>query len=134
MFYAVLDTANHSITCANAGHNPCYRLRVDGSSEEIGPEGIALGLVAAHQFYVDELSLTLEPGETMVFYTDGVTEAMNGASEEYGEDRFKASMARVAGKPAAEMMPALVADVRAHVAGAPPHDDITLVLLRRLPV
>jgi sigma-B regulation protein RsbU (phosphoserine phosphatase) len=134
MFYAVLDMASHSITCANAGHNPCYRVKVDGSAEEIGPEGIALGLVAEHQFYVDEMSLTLAPGEVMVFYTDGVTEAMNAASEEYGEERFTASMGRCMGKSAAEMMPLLVADVRAFVAGAPPHDDITLVLLRRLPV
>jgi serine phosphatase RsbU (regulator of sigma subunit) len=133
MFYAVLDAGAHSLTCANAGHNPCFKLMADGSVEEIGPEGIALGLVPAHQFFVDELTLSLAPGEMMVFYTDGVTEAMNADSEEYGDDRFKASIAKHAGKSAAEMMPLLVADVKAFVAGAPPHDDITLVLLRRLP-
>jgi sigma-B regulation protein RsbU (phosphoserine phosphatase) len=133
MFYAVLDTARHSLTCANAGHNPVYRVKADASVEEVAPEGIALGLVAAHQFYVDELTLQLDPGDTLVFYTDGVTEAMNAASEEYGEERFKASMARGVGRPATELLPQLVADVRAFVAGAPPHDDITLVLLRRLP-
>jgi sigma-B regulation protein RsbU (phosphoserine phosphatase) len=70
----------------------------------------------------------------MVFYTDGVTEAMNASNEEYGEERFIASMGRCKGRTAAEMIPDLVADVRAFVDGAPPHDDITLVLLRRLPV
>jgi sigma-B regulation protein RsbU (phosphoserine phosphatase) len=133
MFYAVLDSVRHSVTCANAGHNPVYRLKADASVEEVAPEGIALGLVAAHQFYVDELTLNLDPGDTLVFYTDGVTEAMNAVSEEYGEDRFKAAMAKGVGLPAAELLPRLVADVRAFVAGAPPHDDITLVLLRRLP-
>ena len=134
MFYAVLDQASNTITCANAGHNPCFRLKADGTVDEIGPEGIALGLVPAHQFYVDEMSFQLEPGEVLVFYTDGVTEAMNANSEEYGDDRFKAAMTRQAGKSAGEMLPALVQDVRNFVAGAPPHDDITLVLLRRLPV
>ncbi|HTB35263.1 MAG TPA: SpoIIE family protein phosphatase [bacterium] len=134
MFYAVLDMASHRITCANAGHNPCFKLLANGTVEEIGPEGIALGLVPAHQFYVDEMSFELAPGETLVFYTDGVTEAMNAASEEYGEERFQASMTRTVGRSAADMLPALVADVRAFVAGAPPHDDITLVLLRRLPL
>jgi len=43
MFYAVLDMASHRITCANAGHNPCFKLLADGKVEEIGPEGIALG-------------------------------------------------------------------------------------------
>ena len=133
MFYAVLDMGSHLITCANAGHNPCFKLKTDGSVDEIGPEGIALGLVPAHQFYADEMSFTLAPGETLVFYTDGVTEAMNAASEEYGDDRFKAVLGKNVGASAAEMLPALVADVRAFVAGAPPHDDITLVLLRRLP-
>lgn len=134
MFYAVLDLSSHRITCANAGHNPCFKLKVDGGVDEVGPEGIALGLVPPHQFYVDEMSLTLEPGEVLVFYTDGVTEAMNADSQEYGDDRFKASITRQSGKSAGEMLPALVEDVRAYVAGAPPHDDITLVLLRRLPV
>jgi sigma-B regulation protein RsbU (phosphoserine phosphatase) len=131
MFYAVLDIAGHKLDCANAGHNPAYKVHTDGSIEEIGPEGIALGLVPAQQFFVDELSVPMAPGEMVAFYTDGVTEAMNGASDEYGDDRFKAALARVKDLPLADALKALLDDVKAFVAGAPPHDDITLVLLRR---
>ena len=98
---------------------------------EIGPEGIALGLVPAHQFYVDELVVNLQPGDLLALYTDGVTEAMNGASQEYGDDRFKAVLSRSVALPLERALQAILDDVRSFVAGAPPHDDITLVLLRR---
>jgi serine phosphatase RsbU (regulator of sigma subunit) len=131
MFYAVLDTTTHRLECANAGHNPAYHVKPDGRVEEIGPEGIALGLVPAQQFFADELSVAVEPGDLVAFYTDGVTEAMNAASEEYGDDRFKAVLARVRQAPLDQALQAVLDDVKAFVAGAPPHDDITLVLLRR---
>ena len=130
MFYAVLDNAANKLVCANAGHNAAFRVR-KGQVDEIAPEGIALGLVPAHQFYVDELSLDVEAGDLIAFYTDGVTEAMNAASQEYGDDRFKAVLAQCAELPLDKAMQALLEDVKTFVAGAPPHDDITLVLLRR---
>ncbi len=131
MFYAVLDIGSHQVECANAGHNPAFQVKPDGSIVEIGPEGVALGLVPASQFFVDELTFKVEPGDLVAFYTDGVTEAMNPASEEYGDERFKAVLTRVAQLPLAEAVQAVLEDVKKFVAGAPPHDDITLVLLRR---
>jgi serine phosphatase RsbU (regulator of sigma subunit) len=131
MFYAVLDSRAHKLEVANAGHNPAFRVRSDGSVEEIAPEGIALGLVPAQQFFVEELSTAIEPGDLLAFYTDGVTEAMNTASEEYGDERFKAALVKARQMPLAEALQAVLNDVKAFVAGAPPHDDITLVLLRR---
>ena len=92
MFYCVLDTGTHMVQSANAGHNPAFKVRKDGSVEEIGPEGIALGLVTASQFYIEEHSMSLDSGDLLVLYTDGVTEAMNAVSEEYGEERFIASL------------------------------------------
>jgi serine phosphatase RsbU (regulator of sigma subunit) len=130
MFYAVLNASENTLTCANAGHNAAFLAR-GGKVLEIAPEGIALGLVPAHQFYVDELVVGLEAGDLLALYTDGVTEAMNAANEEYGDDRFKAALARAAGLPLERALQALLDDVKAFVAGAPPHDDITLVLLRR---
>lgn len=130
MFYAVLDATANTLTCANAGHNAAFMAR-GGEVLEIAPEGIALGLVPAHQFYVDELVVALQPGDLLALYTDGVTEAMNAASEEYGDDRFKGSLARAAQMPLERALQTLLDDVKAFVAGAPPHDDITLVLLRR---
>lgn len=131
MFYAVLDASAHRLDCANAGHNPAYRVNAAGQLDEIGPEGIALGLVPAQQFFVDELAVQLAPGDLVAFYTDGVTEAMNTASEEYGEERFQQALKRSRDLPLDQALQAVLADVKAFVADAPPHDDITLVLLRR---
>jgi serine phosphatase RsbU (regulator of sigma subunit) len=130
MFYAVLDSSRNILTCANAGHNPAYLVRA-GQVQEIGPEGIALGLVPTQQFFAEEKVVEIQPGDFIAFYTDGVTEAMNAASEEYGEDRFKAALAEAAGRPLAQALQTLLDSVKEFVAGAPPHDDITLVLLRR---
>jgi serine phosphatase RsbU (regulator of sigma subunit) len=132
MFYCVLDAATHQVQCANAGHNPAYRLDSSGKVEEIAPEGIALGLVDAKQFYIEEHSLSLQSGDILVLYTDGVTEGMNSADEEYGEERFIESLKRHASKGVDELCKSLIADLRAFVAGAAPHDDITLLLVRRL--
>ncbi len=132
MFYAVLDPVAHQLACANAGHNPIFVLRADGQVEEHGPEGVALGLVPAAQFYTEDSILQVQTGDLVAMYTDGVTEAMNANSEEYGEDRFKESLQKSAHLPVAQMVEQLVADVRTFIAGAPPHDDITLVLVRRL--
>jgi sigma-B regulation protein RsbU (phosphoserine phosphatase) len=131
MFYAVLNARDHKLEVANAGHNPAYQVKSGGQVDEIGPEGIALGLVPAAQFFVDELSVAIDPGDLIAFYTDGVTEAMNSASEEYGEDRFKAALVKARQLPLGEALQSVLNDVKAFVAGAPPHDDITLVLLRR---
>lgn len=130
LFYTVLDSAANTLTCANAGHNPAYLMR-QGRVHEIGPEGIALGLVPPAQFFAEELVVELLPGDLIALYTDGVTEAMNAAHQEYGEERFKDALAAAAGKPLPQALQYLVDSVRAFVADAPPHDDITLVLLRR---
>jgi sigma-B regulation protein RsbU (phosphoserine phosphatase) len=131
MFYAVLNARDHKLEVANAGHNPAFQVKSGGQVEEIGPEGIALGLVPAAQFFVDELTVGIDPGDLIAFYTDGVTEAMNAASEEYGDDRFKAALVKARQLPLGEALQSVLNDVKAFVAGAPPHDDITLVLLRR---
>jgi serine phosphatase RsbU (regulator of sigma subunit) len=133
MFYSILDTATHTVQSGNAGHNPAYKVKADNSVEEIAPEGIALGLVSAQQFYIEEHTMSLAPGDLLVLYTDGVTEAMNAASEEYGEDRFVASLKKRSQESSLQRTCDLVMeDLKAFVAGAPPHDDITLLLVRRL--
>jgi serine phosphatase RsbU (regulator of sigma subunit) len=131
MFYSVLDSSTHTVQSANAGHNPAFKIKADGRVEEISPEGIALGLVEAKQFYIEEHTMTMDRGDLLVLYTDGVTEAMNAASKEYGEERFQESLVRHAKEPIEDCCHAIIADLHAFVAGAPPHDDITLLLVRR---
>jgi serine phosphatase RsbU (regulator of sigma subunit) len=132
MFYCVLDTTTHTVQSGNAGHNPAYKIKSDGSVEEISPEGIALGLVEAKQFYIEEHSMQMDKGDLLVLYTDGVTEAMNAAHEEYSEERFLQSLKLHANEPIDKTCAGVIEDLRTFVAGAPPHDDITLLLIRRI--
>ena len=77
------------------------------------------------------MNFDLAAGDTFILFTDGVTEAMNMASEEYGEDRFYASIKANTQADLDAMLKALVDDVLSFAGEAPRHDDITLLLLRR---
>ncbi len=115
-----------------AGHNPPFLLRKDGSNERLTPAGMALGftdsLLFASQTVVQRLSM--QPGDSLILYSDGVTEAMNGAGEEYGEDRLLAVASRGSYASAAEIKDALLEDVKAFRKEAPVNDDLTLLIIR----
>jgi sigma-B regulation protein RsbU (phosphoserine phosphatase) len=78
----------------------------------------------------DESSITLEPGDLLVAYTDGVSEAMNPADEEWGEERLMAAVRRCIEIPARDLLGRLMAQADAFAEGAPQHDDMTLIVLR----
>jgi serine phosphatase RsbU (regulator of sigma subunit) len=132
VFYCVLDPLTHRLTCACGGHNPAYHVSRAGV-HPVAPEGMALGLGKASQYYVKDAALTLQPGELLALYTDGVTEAMNRAEDEYGEERFMASLARHQHLDLGSLLAHLIQDISDFTHGAPQTDDITLVLLRRDP-
>lgn len=133
VFYCVLDPRTHRLTCACGGHNPAYHVSQQGV-QPVAPEGMALGLGKASQYYVKDAALTLQPGELLALYTDGVTEAMNRAEDEYGEERFMASLARHQHLDLGSLLAHLIQDISDFTHGAQQTDDITLVLLRRDPV
>jgi sigma-B regulation protein RsbU (phosphoserine phosphatase) len=81
-----------------------------------------------------EETVTLAPGDTVVLYTDGVTDAMTGRLEALGEKRLQAVVAANRGASATEMAEAIVQAVQAHVGGTPQYDDLTLLVVRRSPV
>jgi sigma-B regulation protein RsbU (phosphoserine phosphatase) len=85
--YGVLDTKNSIFTFSNAGHNAPIWRRVDGEMEYLTEGGIALGMFENSKY--EERPLGLKPGEIIVFYTDGVTEAKNESEEEFGTRRLK---------------------------------------------
>ena len=88
LLYAVFNPADGLLTYANGGHNPPVIVHPDGSSTLLpATGGIALG--AAPGFDYEESSVILSPGDTIVLYTDGVTEAMNAEGEEFGLDRLR---------------------------------------------
>jgi sigma-B regulation protein RsbU (phosphoserine phosphatase) len=93
---------------------------------------MALGLEVGTVFdsVIEEQEVALKQGETLVFYTDGFTEAMDNNDQEYGEHRLEASIARHRHLPAADMIRTLCDDVRQFTGGHPQHDDMTMVIVK----
>ncbi|MBP1654725.1 MAG: rsbU, partial [Bacteroidetes bacterium] len=133
MLYAVLDPPARTMRFARAGQCPLILCqREGGAGTVLTPKGMALGLEVGKVFdaVIEEQEVTLKPGETLVFYTDGFTEAMDGDDREYGEERLQTSIARYHHLPAADMIRKLCDDVRQFTGGRPQHDDMTLVIVK----
>lgn len=127
---AVIDLSTFSATLVNAGHPPLLCRRGGRSDvEELGGEIAGVPLAVVDMPYEEQV-VTLEPGDTLLLYTDGVTEARNPRNETYGLARLVAQMGKCA--PGVETMgTAILADVRQFAAGRPPSDDLTLVGVER---
>lgn len=127
MFHGILTPNGNMVTC-NAGHNPPLLLRRDGTTEWITADGLLVGVFDQAQF--EEQSFTLAPGDALVLYSDGVTEAESVSGEMYGEDRLLASLQGATAKSATEIVNQVLGDVRAFSAGAGQADDITVLVVR----
>ncbi|HZW29263.1 MAG TPA: SpoIIE family protein phosphatase [Isosphaeraceae bacterium] len=125
----VLDVQTHRLSVVNAGHPYPLIRRRDGRIEEIGESvsGLPLAIMSGHQYETAET--TLEPGETMILFSDGVTDAMNAANQRFGEARLRQALGSAPGATAAGE--AIIKAVQRHVAEQPQFDDITLVCLGR---
>ena len=133
MLYAVLDPPARTIRFARAGQCPLIlSQRETGGGTFLSPRGMALGLEVGTVFdsVIEEQEVALKQGETLVFYTDGFTEAMDNNDQEYGEHRLEASIARHRHLPAADMIRTLCDDVRQFTGGHPQHDDMTMVIVK----
>jgi serine phosphatase RsbU (regulator of sigma subunit) len=97
---------------------------------ETGDLGTIVGMIDDIEPMVAETSFRLEPGDYMLLYTDGATEAENPKQEQYGIQRVKESLVRAQGKPAQEVVEALFSDLKAFIDTASILDDITLVVVR----
>jgi serine phosphatase RsbU (regulator of sigma subunit)/pSer/pThr/pTyr-binding forkhead associated (FHA) protein len=127
----VLDLETGEMRIANAGHMPVMIRKTDGSIEEFGEESVGVPIGVIDEFPYDVLSRTIEKGETCVIYTDGVSEAMNPASDLYGVDRLRELMQAGQGGHADELGKTILADVRKFADGRPQNDDITIMVFGR---
>jgi len=133
MLYAVLDPQTRTMRFARAGQCPLIlSQREGGGGAFLSPKGMALGLEVGKVFdsVIEEQEVTLKQGETLVFYTDGFTEAMDNNDQEYGEERLASSISRNRQLPAAEMIRKLCDDVRQFTGGRAQHDDMTMVVVK----
>ncbi len=133
MFYAVLDSKRRLLKFARAGHNPAIVFS-SGASETrlLQTAGIGLGLEKGDIFTktLVEGELQLSPGDTLVFYTDGFTEAMNSDLEEFGSDRFLDLLHRSDNGSAEQLVQHAFDEVRQFAGDHPQHDDMTMVVLK----
>ncbi|MEJ2265537.1 MAG: SpoIIE family protein phosphatase [Anaerolineales bacterium] len=130
VFLGVLDPEKQTLQYANAGHNPPMLRRASGTIESLTRTGAVLGVLDEQQF--SETTITLGPGDAVVMYTDGVTEAWHPhpRDEDYGINRLTAAIAS-APRKAGELLAHLEADLNAFTEGAPQQDDVTFLVLAK---
>lgn len=130
-FWGSLDPRKRTFHYVNAGHNPPLVLRKNGTIERLTEGGLILGVMKTIVPY-KEGTVSLSPGDTVVMYTDGVSEAMDINGMDYSEEKLESFIAGCRGKTAEEMLDAIRNEVQRYTAGAPQSDDITLVVFRAL--
>lgn len=128
--YASLDPARRRLTLANAGQLAPLHRRADGSISYLQPPGptLPLGLVSAINY--QELTAVLAPGDTLVFYTDGIVEAKDRNRHLFGFERLEALVRDYGELPPEQFIDHVIATITAFADGVPQHDDMTLLVLR----
>ncbi|MEE4377365.1 MAG: SpoIIE family protein phosphatase [Candidatus Competibacteraceae bacterium] len=127
-FYGVLDPANGKIVYANGGHLPPYRMTADGGLEALeGTGGIALGVMDGMPF--KQNTVTLEAGDRLLLYTDGVTEGIDMNQQEYGVARLEETLRASAEQDVMQLTQSVIAGVIEFAGQEPQFDDITVMAL-----
>lgn len=129
-FYGILDATNRTLAYSNAGHSPALLMSADGTARFEERGGVPLGMFRDSRYY--EYFETLEPGQALVLYTDGVTEAMNPAQEEYGRDRLIEAVRQSRTLTAREMIDYIQRDLDTWTEGQGAHDDVTFFIIKAL--
>ncbi len=127
-FIAEYDPQARTLAYVNAGHNPPIVRRVSGSLERLECGGIPLGIMDAPPY--NSATIGLGPGDWVVMFSDGVVEAENARSEEYGEDRLTYNIHTGAAQSPSQLLQRIMSDIDNFVGTAPQHDDVTCMLLK----
>jgi phosphoserine phosphatase RsbU/P len=127
-FVAEYDPASRRLVYVNAGHNPPILRRTTGAIERLTEGGLPLGIEPEAKY--ESGTATLESGDWLVIYTDGVTEAENTSTEEFGETRLMVTLNVNAAATPATLLNGIMMDIDRFVGDAPQHDDITLLLVK----
>jgi serine phosphatase RsbU (regulator of sigma subunit) len=133
MTYAIVDTAAATMRYARAGHNPIIHLEAgSGRTQVLAPPGLGLGLERGERFgeILEEAVVPLRRDDLFLFFTDGLSEAMNSRAELFGESRLLRIMEGSDGLGEGEIKERILEEIRGFVGGAAQHDDMTLVILK----
>lgn len=129
LFYGVLDTQKNSLSYANAGQNIPIVFSRNKKAVPLQTPGLALGMQEDVQYQKDEISLN--PGERLLIYSDGITEAMNEQMIEFGEKRLLEIVQQYKGDSASELVRKILEAMNSHVGKALQNDDRTIILMIR---
>lgn len=132
LFCAKLHIQTRMLTFVNAGHNPPFLLRQNGTMELLSEGGLVLGIMETMIPY-EEKTVELQHGDIILMYTDGVTEALSPESQEFTEEQTEAALRKNTSASAQSIIETVLSDVQAHADIAPQSDDITMVVLKCLP-
>ena len=130
VFYGIMNVTTGEVTYCNAGHNPPYIIKGTGEVKALEmSKDPMVGAISGIDYH--DCQLQLDKGDALVMFTDGVTEAMNTANEEFGEARLEVTLSKTFSK-CQDMVEAIKTDVAGFVDGAEQSDDITVLALKRL--
>jgi len=131
VFYAIYNVKTGLITYSNAGHNPPHLLRQDGTVSELPmSENTIVGIFDGMEY--KENTLQLEQGDTLVMFTDGVTEAADAEYNEFGTERLDKILSQHADNSCQQIIEAIKAGIKEFVGDAEQSDDITMLVVKRL--
>ncbi len=129
-FYATLETTSGHLAYANGGHNWPLWLQADtGETQWLAASGSVLG--AFPDVKLEERAIDMGPGDVLVFYTDGITEARNPSGDLFGEERLRTTVEASAGANAEQLQEAIVTAVETFIGDRPQSDDLTLFVVKR---
>ena len=134
MAYAILDEKSSTVTLCRAGHDaPLHFCARDKSITKLNPPGMALGIDSGNVFerITGDISVTLEPDDCLIFYTDGVTEALDDKGVEFGMERMMESIQASAEGGAVAIKKQLTSDILDFIGNFPQYDDITMIVIRK---
>lgn len=131
VFYAIYNIRTGLLTYCNGGHNPPYLLHANGTTEELPLIQGNYIVGALKGISYKESTLQMEHGDTLVMFTDGVTEAMNSAKETFGKTRFNNMLRTLADKSSQEIIENVKAGITDFVGDREQSDDITMLVLKR---
>jgi sigma-B regulation protein RsbU (phosphoserine phosphatase) len=127
-FLAEYDAARRTFLYINAGHNNPILRRASGAIERLDVGGLPIGIQPEAKY--ESASVTLEPGDWLIIFTDGLVEAENSRQEEYGEGRLLSTIGAAATTTPGEMLKRLMAELDIFVGSTPQHDDVTCLLVK----
>ncbi|GJQ21864.1 MAG: hypothetical protein HBSIN02_22190 [Bacteroidia bacterium] len=127
-FWGLIDTERRTLRYVNAGHNPPFLLRKDGTVERLEKGGLILGIMKTTAPYEEE-EVTLEEGDLLFLFTDGVSEAMNAQGEDFTEERLEALLRSLRGSTAREVVQAVRAAIESFSEGIAQSDDVTMLVM-----